>query len=142
MSESKDYASFRRNVVRPGDRIDRIENIVTVGMPDINFCSGGKETWIELKSPREPKRNSTPLFGSSHKLSQDQMNWFKRQHAAGGSGFVLIATDLRWILMSGDLADFINLAPLFELIGLCRWHCYRSAMSKQTWAALRNELRR
>ena len=79
MSESSDYKTFKANVPEPGDRLDRIENAVVTGMPDINMCIGGTEVWIEQKSPKEPVRSTTPLFGSNHKISQEQANWFLRQ---------------------------------------------------------------
>lgn len=142
MAESTDYKTLKKNLPQGTDRLDRVENVVLTGMPDINFCSGGVECWIEMKSPKEPKRSTTRLFGSNHRLSQDQMNWFKRQHAAGGKGFILIATDKRWILLGGGLADFINDMTVDELVDNASWSTMKPVRNKEQWTSLRNTLRR
>lgn len=117
MSEVKDYKKFRDKVISVWDRCDRIENIMVIGMPDVNCCIAGRESWIEIKSPKEPKRAKTKLFGSNHKLSQDQINWFLRQANAGGNGYVLICSDKHWILMNGcKYADEINTMTVCQLI--------------------------
>lgn len=141
MAESNDYKILKKNLPQGTDRLDRIENVVLTGMPDVNFCSGGVECWIEMKSPKEPKRSTTRLFGSNHRLSQDQMNWFKRQHAAGGKGFILIATDKRWILLGGGLADFINDMTVDELVDNARWSTMKPVKDKFAWTSLRETLR-
>ena len=127
MSETKANAKFRKNVIRPMDRYDRIENVVGVGNPDINYCIDGVEGWIETKCPKEPKRPGTPLFGSNHRLSIDQRNWFLRQKNSRGSGWVLIVTDQdRWILVNGCLyADLINTATIEGLYHLAEYTCIK-----------------
>lgn len=140
MAESVDYKSFKKNVVGPLDRVDRIENVVITGMPDVNFCSVGTECWIELKSPKEPKRNTTKLFGSNHKLSQDQMNWFLRQRNAGGKAYVLIVTDKRWLFVDGLHADRINDMTVQELIDIALWHAVKPIRKKAEWNRLKSLL--
>lgn len=142
MAESTDYKTLKKNLPQGNDRLDRVENVVLTGMPDINFCSGGVECWIEMKSPKEPKRSTTRLFGSNHRLSQDQMNWFKRQSSAGGKGFVLIATDKRWILLGGGLADHINNMTVDELVDNACWSTTKPVRNKEQWTSLRETLRR
>ena len=117
MSEVKDYKKFRDKVILVWDRCDRIENIMVIGMPDVNCCIACRESWIEIKSPKEPKRATTKLFGSNHKLPQDQINWFMRQANAGGNGYILICSDNHWILMNGcKYADEINTMTVSQLI--------------------------
>lgn len=142
MAESNDYKTFKKNVPQLTDRLDRIENVVVTGMPDINFCSGGVECWIELKSPKEPVRTTTRLFGSNHKVSQEQSNWMLRQRRAGGRCYVLIATDKRWILIGGGLADKINDMTVEQLIDNAVWHTNKPVKEKEQWTHLRNALRR
>lgn len=141
MSESADYKTLKKFVPVMTDRLDRVENACVIGMPDINFCSGGKECWIELKSPAEPKRSTTPLLGSNHKLSQDQANWILRQLRAGGRVFVLLATDKRWILISGAFADAINKMTVGELLEAARWTTTKPVKDRNQWTLLRNALR-
>jgi hypothetical protein len=142
MAESNDYKTFKKNVPQLGDRLDRIENAVVTGMPDINFCSGGVECWVELKSPKEPVRTTTRLFGSNHRVSQEQANWMLRQRRAGGRCYVLIATDKRWILIGGGLADQINDMTVDQLIDNAVWHTNKPVKEKEQWKHLRNALRR
>lgn len=140
MSEKNTYDAFRKGIAIPRDRIDRIENIVGVGNPDVNcVLIGGPEIWIEIKSPKEPKRKTTVLFNSNHKLSQDQMNWFHRQHRAGGKGFVMVDTDKRRIMVRGALADSINSLTVDELIGIACWHAPKPT-KKEQWDSLREVL--
>jgi hypothetical protein len=142
MAESNDYPIFKANVPEPGDRLDRIENVVVTGMPDINMCIEGKELWIEQKSPKEPVRGTTPLFGSNHKVSQEQRNWFLRQRQAYGNAYFLIATDKRWMLLPGILADKINSMTVPELLEKCLWSTTKPVRDKQQWTNLRIILKR
>lgn len=138
MSESNDYKTLKKHLPQGHDRLDRVENCVVNGMPDINYCTAFVECWIELKSPTEPKRATTKLFGSNHRLSQDQKNWFKRQRDAGGSAYVLIATDKRWMLMDGGLADAINDMTLEALIDESLWHAAKPIRDEKEWMRLRH----
>ena len=58
MSEKSAYRELRKHILRPGDRIDRIENLVGTGFPDVNMCLRGAERltgtelWVEIKTPR------------------------------------------------------------------------------------------
>jgi len=141
-TEKDDYKIFRKNICKPLDRMDRIENVVGNGTPDINYCAEGRESWIELKSPKEPKRVGTTLFGSNHRLSTDQKNWFLSQQNAGGNGYILIATDVRWILISGKHADLINTATVEYLLKLAIWSAERIQLAKNKyhWAMCRDIL--
>lgn len=142
MAESTDYKTFKKNVPQPGDRLDRIENVVVTGMPDINMCIGGVEVWIEQKSPKEPVRRTTPLFGSNHKVSQEQANWMLRQRKAGGRCYFLISTDKRWILVGGFLADQLNTMTVDELLEQAVWSTTKPVRDKESWKHLRLALSR
>jgi hypothetical protein len=141
MSEKQAYALFKKHIARPMDRIDRIESGLTVeGMPDINACFDGVECWIELKSPTEPKRATTPLFGSNHKLSMSQRNWFLRQRNAGGHAFILVCTDIRWLLLGGALADKLNEMTVDEMMDAARWAAMKPIKEVERWTSLRHAL--
>jgi hypothetical protein len=119
MSEKSAYLKYRKAIKVFKDRIQRIENLMIIGMPDVNQCLEGCECWIEIKSPKEPKRSTTPLFGSNHKVSTEQKNWFLDQKNAGGVGWLLICTDKRWMLIDGCIyADFVNEMTVDELISI------------------------
>jgi len=137
MSEKNAYSNFRSNIIQRGDRIERVENLLVTGMPDVNYCFNGIEGWIELKQPTEPKRLSTRLFGSNHKLSQDQMNWFKAHMNANGRGHILIATDKRWFLIDGKHADSINEMDMTEIVIYSEWTTKKPVKDKEQWKLLR-----
>ena len=140
MGESLDYKIFKRNIKQKGDRIERIENLIRAGTPDINCCINGVECWIELKSPTEPKKSSTPLFGSNHRLTQDQMNWFVEQNNADGKGYILISTDKRWMLIQGKHGDIVNNSTVQELMSICCFYAIKPIKDKEIWKILRNVL--
>lgn len=123
-----------------GDRMDRVENSMVQGMPDINLCLESIEVWLEFKSPLEPKRDRTPLFGSNHRVSQDQMNWFKRQLDAGGRAWFVIKTDQRWLLIHGKHADQINNLTVSQLIAISDWHAIMPVPGA-SWFVLRDLLK-
>lgn len=139
MSESSDYKLFRRKAILPQDRCNRIENIVGTGMPDVNYCINGTEGWIEFKSPTEPKRPLTSLMGSNHKLTIEQRNWHLLQSKAGGISFVLLCTDVRWILIQGRYADLVNDMTVGTAISYSVFYAPKP-LAKQRWSDLRRTL--
>lgn len=62
----------------PG-HLNRIENIVSAGIPDVNACHQGREAWIELKVAK----------GNSVHFRSAQLAWFAKRLAAGGNIKVL-----------------------------------------------------
>lgn len=140
MSEKSSYKRLREKAFSGFDRIDRIENLFVVGMFDVNYCIDGREGWIELKEPKEPVRQTTKLFGSNHKLSQDQKNWCLKQIQAGGVAWVLISSDRRWLLIHGNYADEINDMTVNELINAARWHERKPVRGSEPWKNLRQIL--
>jgi len=143
MSEKNAYKIFKKNLEIPGiDRIDRIETATLAGVPDVNLClRGGSEMWIEIKSPTEPKRETTPLFRSNHKVSQDQKNWFDRQLSAGGKAFFLIYTDKKIILLDGKFYDVINELTLSEILENASWHSTKPVRGIEKWKKFREILK-
>lgn len=89
-------AAWRRGIKT---HVVRVENGAVAGTPDVNLCVEGKEWWIELKYARqEPKRSSTPLLGSAHRLSAVQSAWMQARRHAQGNVAVFIGTPQRRIL--------------------------------------------
>lgn len=147
MSEAKAYSTFRENVIRPGDRCDRVENVMVDGMPDVSLClrrddhgTLGHESWIEIKVPTEPKRATTRLLHSQHKFSVDQINWFFRQRTAGGACWALISTDRRWILLAGAWVEEINGMTIADMLDNATWSTSKPVKDKQQWMFLRRAL--
>lgn len=83
----------------PAD-FERVENAVTTGTPDIDYCIAGRAGKIEAKyAPRHPARSATPILGRGNGLRRSQIVWITRRVRAGGRVFVAIGTPLRtWII--------------------------------------------
>lgn len=142
MSEKLAYRHFKK-AFNNLDRINRVENHdCCVGMPDVNICTKDLgEMWIEIKSPKEPKRETTPLFGSNHKISPDQKKWFKKQIDAGGSGVYLIYTDKRVIIIDAIHSENINSMTLNDIISNSLFAAKKPIRDKKVWADMRNALK-
>lgn len=67
--------------------IRRIENMVSVGDPDVEGCIIGVSFNTELKSKARPKRITTKIKTD---LTRDQARWLLDRHKAGGITWILI----------------------------------------------------
>jgi hypothetical protein len=93
----KDEASLWSNKIRPlivnatiRCALDRIENGLAPGIPDVHYCLDGVSGWIELKNRAEPpKRASSIVFSGDHGLRNEQIAWLLRYHHAGGRAFII-----------------------------------------------------
>lgn len=73
LREQRLYDAFKK--IRPkGIRIERVENVVSDGTPDVMLFVPGATVWVELKAPLRPKRATTRLLGGEG-LRQSQLNW-------------------------------------------------------------------
>lgn len=141
MSEKTDYQTLRKNLGHC--HLERIENMAGVGTPDVYYCIDGRMGWIEMKSPKEPKRPTSKLFKfkNNHKLNQAQMNWFLSLRNAGGRAYILICTDKRWMLINGcQYANEINEMMVDELWIIAELRCMKP-IHKMWWNLLRRKLK-
>ena len=146
MSQRETAAAIRLRdkVCRPKDRWERVENGVVAGMPDVNYVIAGQEGWIEVKTPHEPAREDTALFGSSnHNIELEQSNWFLKQLNAGGRAFLFIATerrvmvlDCRTVAMRHDL----NKLSAVTLQKIALWASELPVKDPERWFGLREIL--
>jgi hypothetical protein len=91
MSEAALWATMRGHV-RTFGHFERIENMVGVGRPDVNYCVRGVEGNIELKHAMNwPRRPETPL-PLPHYTPQ-QRNWQRDRERAGGRVYVLLEVE-------------------------------------------------
>ncbi len=142
--EAKAFARLRERIMRPGDRILRVENGLGAGTLDVNYCLlGGAEGWIEMKAPILPARESTPLLASQHGVTVEQANFFLAQHNAGGLAFLFVATERACVLIGAEVAKdraLVNNSTLEELVLLSRWNS-GLPVAAEGWIAFRNVLR-
>jgi hypothetical protein len=89
--------------------LQRIENMVSVGIPDLtHLVEGGVTGWIELKSVTTPKRANTRLMGDEG-LNKDQINWHLKYTSMGGDSWVLIRdSGQRLFMLHGKHAAKMN----------------------------------
>lgn len=106
---------------------ERIENLVTVGMPDVVTLqhSSGRVRFVELKAvPRWPVRAATRVLGAKG-LSQDQMNWHLQWRKAGGNTGILVGVgSYEQVYLDGAHADDVNEMSRAELtkVGATDWN--------------------
>lgn len=98
-----------RNNKPPGIVLERVENVVGVGTPDVYVQAMNRATWVELKAPNAPKRESTRVMGDEG-LRQEQKNWHIRASRLGLPTYVLIRERRakRLWLLEGWHADDMN----------------------------------
>lgn len=90
-------------------RLERIENVVSVGTPDLLCLANGKTSMVELKAVEDwPARATTRVLGSQG-LSVDQKNWHHDWTRNGGTSFIIIGVGkIEVFAMEGRWADFVN----------------------------------
>lgn len=80
MRESRFWALIKDKL--PG-HVERVENAIAKGTPDVNLCFEGREIWLELKVLDDK--------GRLHKDDPrpEQLIWHMKRQTFGGSCFVL-----------------------------------------------------
>lgn len=81
MKESQFWALVKGKLL--GD-VERMENALTRGTPDVNGCFEGHEYWLELKVLDDKGRC---------KLRPEQYLWHRKRQEHGGRVFVLARND-------------------------------------------------
>ena len=105
-----------------GHKVDlqRLENLVGVGHPDVEGCIDAQQVWVELKSEARPKRKDTPI---RPKLRTSQSEWHKTRASVGfRHNWVLLQVGssraARLYLLPGDRYDDIKAVTEAELTEL------------------------
>lgn len=90
MSESNATKTLRTYLTSAGAHVQRIEDKLTPGIADTNFCLGGVEAWLEGKFVKDlPAKDDTLVrFGSKGEPRLvHQRNWLTARRKAGGNAF-------------------------------------------------------
>lgn len=134
-TEQRLWDRFRANAPRDV-RLERVENIATVGMPDIIALHRCRVSWIELKAVEDlPARAATPVLGNAKGVSAEQRNWHHSWQMHGGSTFILVGIGSEQLLMPGSLVAQINSMSFPELAAACvatTWHDVYDAIRRGT----------
>ena len=88
--------------------LERIENVVNPGRPDVDTLWEGVVLPIELKAiDRWPQRAGTPVLGGKG-LNQNQLNWWLTWKHWGGSGFIVVGVGLDMFAVPARLSEEVN----------------------------------
>ena len=96
-----------RRAIGKDVRLERIENVVGVGTPDVLACCY-ITAFVELKAVEGPPVRETTRVLGERGLSRDQRNWHKDWHQWGGKSYILIGVGLQTFMISGAFADEVN----------------------------------
>jgi hypothetical protein len=88
-------------------RLERIENVVGVGTPDVVACCY-ITSFVELKAVEGPPVRATTRVLGDRGLSRDQRNWHKDWHQWGGKSFILVGVGRQIFMIQGQFADALN----------------------------------
>ena len=112
--EQQLYDAMKRNAPSTA-WLQRIENLLVEGMPDVHVSGPESECWVELKSVKRPKRIPTPLLGSQG-LRPTQINWHLKAGTKIICSYILIRDDKNELfLICGRLAASLNEMRLDEV---------------------------
>lgn len=96
--------------------LERIENMVGEGRPDVDALWRGLFTPIELKARLTlPARAGTWVFGDNG-LSVEQRNWHLTWNNHGGRSLIIAQAGPHLVAWDGREADHFNAAPLEDLV--------------------------
>lgn len=102
-----------------GIRLERIENMLAAGHPDVECLIRSVYRPVELKAvDAPPKRAATPVFGKSDGLSVEQRNWHMGWQRHGGRSYILAGVGSTQFLLAGDLYDAFNGMCMDDIIAL------------------------
>ena len=110
LPEQRLWDRMRSKLRGKGIRLERVENLVSKGRPDVDALAAGLVTLVELKAvDAYPARPQTPVLGARKGLSIDQRNWHLDWLAYGGRSLVLVGVGSRDVFaFRGDHADKVN----------------------------------
>ena len=123
MSEAQFWRTLKKRLPSSA-HFERIENLVAIGTPDVNFCWDGIEGWIELKFvPKWPKYKGKIITKKLWK--PEQRIWALKRIRSGGKSFLFIQIEKDYLLFNSKIAEMdlevISIEGLFE-IALSHWH--------------------
>ena len=119
LPEQKLWDRMRKGLAGFHIYLERLENMVGSGLPDVLTLKKGRTCFIELKVARDgiPARRNTPLLGNDDGLRLEQRNWLLNWSKKGGRSLVVIsiAGSKQHIAINGGYGDRINKMSYTEL---------------------------
>jgi hypothetical protein len=97
--KEKVYATMLKTHLAKLGQWCRIENVVGIGIPDVNFFFRGKDIWIEIKIVKGKRA----IFETS------QITWFTKRVREGGDALVFARKDQEmWIIRASELLPHVQ----------------------------------
>jgi hypothetical protein len=87
--------------------MERFENPIGLGTPDINLCYKGIEAWVEIKYLEKFPVKPTTSVKIPH-FSNDQRNWLKRRGECSGLAWLFVQTGTEYFLFDWKNAQYIG----------------------------------
>ena len=113
--EQRLWDSLKRNKP-PHIELERIENLVGEGIPDVLATAMRRMCWLELKAATLPARSTTRLLGPEG-LRQSQLNWGAIARRFRLPVYVLIRDDRKQLFMVHcDHFEALNNMTVGEII--------------------------
>lgn len=123
MSETNLWKRMRRGVA-PFSFVQRIENLVGEGVPDVilHVRDDGRCLLVELKHRQlYPVRASTPIFTGNCGLRPEQVAWIYSRAIVGAGIYILGQCDDRVWLVHGRFARELHTFSRAALDECCEW---------------------
>lgn len=121
MKESSLWKWLKRGTshLSPSLHMTRVEDLSSVGRPDVEACYLGKSFVIELKVALRPARESTPIRLQSP-ITSEQVSWLRMRRQADGTALILLQVGLhketrRYLIDGGDAEAVRSGLPEVEL---------------------------
>ena len=128
MSEKALWQLLRENLPL---RMFRVENRVSVGMPDVHFVRNGIAGWFEMKYTKDFRSGRRVSVG----LKKHQHMWLKDYSNHGGLCWIILRVGRNWLLLFKGDEDLVKMIKPQELIERAVWH-HKGIMRREHWKKL------
>lgn len=109
------WGRLRPKLIAADIYVERVENLVGSGKPDVDTLWRGAYMPCELKAiPGWPARARTPVLGAKKGLRQSQLNWFLNWRRHNGRALIVVDVARSVFTFDQDASEIINDLPRAE----------------------------
>ena len=114
-SENAAWQWLRKGAAdRPKIHLQRVENCLSRGNPDVEGCIDGVSFWLELKAGPCPAKETSKV--SCEPLKTPQRRFIRQRLAAGGQAWILYRVDREVYLIHGEDAEKVRNQPRLKTL--------------------------
>lgn len=108
--------------------LERVENVVNDGTPDVDYCIAGVAGKVELKFSDSARADTAQVLGVQYGLRRSQIIYASRRVWAGGLCWCLIGNQVAtWLIdlrgMDPPAMASLSVASSARLREVATWHC-------------------